>query len=200
MITYTNIKKKVISDAEYFATKAVSYSFAKANSTGIEKQFTITDKMRLGSLVDGLLTGGLVVNEEHYHLLETAKRIASLIKLKAPYLADCEKQVSFFADINYGELTMPTKGKLDYLLHGYSVIDLKITSESNINGLIEHFGYQNQLWHYAKLAQVNKAYIAIYSTKTKCFEIKGIDVSGDENEFWRQAIIIHGKSNQNGNN
>lgn len=160
---------------------------------GSKKLFIPTEKVKIGSLVDAFLTEPDLVDINDKNYLK-AKKIASCIKNNFGHLIKrFENQVCYSAEIEYQGLILPTIGKLDWLLPEHAVIDLKFTKEKSLTGVINHFGYNNQLWHYSRLAVVRKAYIIAYSDAiVDCLPIINIDVREDENEFWKNAVLKYG--------
>lgn len=193
-IQYTNIQRHShLTTQEYFALPHKSYSWLKHEYAGATPYFPTSQKMKIGTLVDGLLTDQFSIEKFDNDFL-VAKEIAIEIKKTfGELIKHFMPQVCYTAKMQYENLEMETKGKLDWELEKHAVIDLKFTAEKSISGVIKHFGYDNQLWHYAQLAQVKKAYIIAYSSALKkCLPITEINVTG-ENEFFKQAILKHGK-------
>ncbi len=192
MITYSNIVRyNDVDFKSYLGSPGYSYSFIKKEKYGVKFEFKETDKMLLGILVDKILMSPKEADMTS-PFYDMAKNIAAKISTDFPYLTHFDKQVCFSAVATCGEFSMPVKGRLDYLLKGAMVIDLKVTHSKNVNAIIRHFEYNDQLWSYAKLAQVPKGYLMIYSVPLKTTTIVEIDVSMDYSNFWGQAIQTFG--------
>ena len=160
MIEYSNITRyDNIEFEQYLKLQGYSHSFLKSNIQGVSKYFNETDKVRVGKIVDAILTEPAKADMSH-ELYPMCKAIAAEIrKLFGDVIDVCEKQVSYTANISINGLTMPVKGRLDFLFPKFAVLDLKITHEKNIDNLVQFMGYENQLWHYCKMAQVKKAFL-----------------------------------------
>jgi hypothetical protein len=177
---------------EYLKLPGISHSFLKQQKNGITPVFNMTDNIRLGSLVDSIITEPKAANFNH-SLYKPAKNIAGALTSNfGSLINNFKKQISFTAEIEFEGLIMPTKGRPDFLLEGHAVIDLKITQAKNIKALIEYMGYMNQLWHYSRLAGVNKAYIMIHSVPLNKTFVEPINVTG-RNTFWEDHILNFGK-------
>lgn len=193
MIHYTNIiKHENLPFEEYLKLGGYSHSFLKRQRGGIAEELQMTDNIMLGKLVDAILTDTQA--DINHHLYPHAKKIAYELQRSFGNMLNLfEKQVSYTADIQFGNFYMPTTMRLDYLLPKHAVIDLKITQSKNVKQLIDFMGYENQVWHYSKGAQVKDAYILIYSVPLKRSFVVPIDVSKDTNAFWEDMIISFGK-------
>lgn len=206
MITYSNIvRHDNLEFEQYLKLPGYSHSFLKSNVQGVKKYFDVTDNVRVGSMVDNILTDPARVDMSD-PLYPACKELAHTIQQQfGDVIAICEKQISYTATMNMQTLSMPVTGRLDFLLPGVAVIDLKVTFAKDVDALIEFMGYQNQLWHYCRLAKVQKAYLLICQvtkkvdakgmtiTKHKVF-VKGIDVSNEENGFWISKMIDFGNA------
>ncbi len=196
MITYSNIKRfDNLQFEEYLKLEGYSHSFLKRERNGITQELTMTDNIIMGKLVDGILTDPGAVDMSNV-LYPSAKIIAfdikqtfgDLIKFFVP-------QISFTADVEYKGFLMPTTGRLDWLLPGHAVIDLKCTKAkaNQLPGLIDFMGYKNQVWHYCKMAKMDKAYLMFHSIPDKKTLIIFIDCSLGYNEFWAEKTMMFGK-------
>lgn len=193
-ITYSNIVRQDNMPAEqYFKLGGYSHSFLKREKSGVIERFEPTSKMLIGSLVDKILTEPDNVDASD-PLYPKARKIAICIKNTfGDLISRFVPQVCFTADVNYNGLTMPTTGRLDWLLDRHAVIDLKITSAKKLEPIVEHFGYRNQLWNYAKMAQVNKAYIIAYSDAIgECLPVFPVNVTSNYNPFWAKGVLKFG--------
>lgn len=194
MITVSNIK--VLYDIpfnEYLLIPGYSHSFLKREVNGVAPDLSITDNIRLGSLVDAILTEPEKADMKD-PLYEIARAIAAEIKLKfGAAIRVFKKQISITADFAFNGFIMPVKGRLDFLLAGNAVIDLKITQSKDIHGLIEYMGYKNQVWSYCQMASVKVAYLMVYCVPTKKIHLIRIDCSTPSNPFWEEKILKFGK-------
>lgn len=208
MITYSSIiRYDNIPFEDYLKLDGYSFSFLKQEQFGIAKQVFESDKIKLGKLVDAILTDP--ENVDMFNpMYSIAKDISAKIREDFPFIDKFSKQVSFtgiaeFKDnktvnqeesdtISYPSFKMKVKGRLDYLFEKHAVIDLKVTAEKNVKAIIEFMQYPNQMWNYCKLAGVNKAYIIIYSVPLKKTFIELVDCKSNDNEFWEEKILKFG--------
>jgi hypothetical protein len=197
VIEYTNCTQVDCSDFKYYLSlDGYSHSFLKSQKAGVVPPFNVTDKVMVGKIVDQILTNSGDVDYSHPQYKKSAV-IAEFLKNNfAAILPQLKTQVAFVGTAKYAGLSINVKGILDYLLPRYAVIDLKVTAEKNVDALIEYMGYKNQLWNYARLANVKFAYILIFSTHKNnqnhpCRLIR-IDVSQPINEFWKNAVLDFG--------
>lgn len=194
MITYTDIKRyESLPFEEYLKLEGHSHSQLKREVNGISPVFDMTYNIRIGSLVDAILTDPSKADMTSY-LYPIARDIAGLIaKEFGPAIQHFQKQISFTGMVNYMNFKMPVTGRTDFILPQNAVIDLKVTKTKEVRSVIKYMGYENQLWHYSKLAQVNTAYIMIYSIPKKTTEIIYIDCSDTYNEFWAEKTLKFGR-------
>jgi len=176
---------------QYLALDGFSHSFLKGQRNGISPYFKVTDKIKLGSLVDALLTQD---NRFDFSdpLASKAMIIAGTIKSTfAGMISNFKPQISYTSNMQLDGFNLPVKGRLDWELPNFATIDLKLTAAKNDRDFvayINHMGYKNQLWHYSKMAGLNKGYIIPFSTtENKCLSIVGIPI-GETNEFWESKI------------
>jgi hypothetical protein len=194
MITYSNIQRYDNVDfSDYLEHQGLSTSFLKRELNGVNPYLEITDNIRTGSLVDAILTDNGKVNMND-KLFDSAIKISKAITNQfGTMIKAFETQISYTCDMEYNGFVMQSKGRLDYLLPNIAVVDLKVTQGKDTKALIEFMGYKNQLWHYAKMAKVNKAYIMIHSVPLNKTEIHEVDVSIDFNPFWASKVEKFGK-------
>lgn len=196
MITYSNIStSNGIDFNDYLKYTGYSHSFLKGESFGIAKEVPMTDKIKVGKLVDAILTEPESIDK--YDMLDILYPIAKEIAFKirdqfGDLIKRFESQISFTADVEYEGFTMPTKGRMDYLLKDVAVIDLKVSFAKDVKALIEFMKYENQLWHYCKAMNVTQAYLLIYSVPLKKTQLIKIDVSQPVNEFWADKCLKFG--------
>jgi len=197
MMTYSNIKKyERLGWIEYLRLAGFSHSFLKQERSGIVADFNITENIRIGKLVDAILTdaGSADMSDPLYPV---AREIAYYIEKQfGKLIKHFESQVSYSALMQYNGFTMITKGRLDWLLKDIAVIDLKVTKSRNIRSVIEYMGYKNQVYHYARLAEVPKGYLMVHSIPLRKTELIKVDCSGNENQFWQEKIIHFGTAKE----
>lgn len=193
MITYSNIQAyENIPFEDYLKLEGYSHSFLKSNVQGVKKYFDVTDKVRIGSLVDNILTEPAKADMTS-PLYPAAKAIAFEIKnIFGDMIQTAQKQMSYTATLELAGLSMKTTGRLDFLIPNFAVIDLKITNEKKVDALIEFMGYNNQLWHYSRLGGVKKAFLLFYVVPLKQVIVRAVDVTNEENGFWINKIIDFG--------
>jgi hypothetical protein len=154
--------------------------------------FVVSEKMKLGSMVDAFLTQPDEVDFKS-PWFNIGRQIA--IRIKEDFgsiIKHLEPQISYTAELEFNGFTMPTTGRLDWLLRGQAVVDLKVTEATDLKSLIKFMGYDNQMWNYGGLAGVNKSFILAYSTKLKkCLPLIEIPRQ-DRNEFWESKILRFG--------
>jgi len=193
MIEYSHITRyDNIEFEQYLKLPGYSHSFLKSNIQGVSKYFNETDKVRVGKIVDAILTDPLNADMSHEFYPQCKALAFELKKMFGDVMSMCDKQVNYTGSMELSGLHMQTKARLDFLLSKYAVIDLKITNEKNVDALIEYMGYHNQLWHYSKMANVSKAYLMFYVIPLKKVVVKSIDVSSNTNEFWENKILDFG--------
>lgn len=193
MVTYKNVKEyKDLPFEQYIKLKGLSHSYLKNEINGVAKHFEISEKMRLGSMVDAFLTQPLEV-DFNSDLFNVGRDIAIAIQKQfGSIIKHLEPQISYTAEAEFKGLKIETQGRLDWLLRGHAVVDLKVTEATDLKPLIKFMGYDNQMWHYTGMANVNKSFILAYSTKLKkCLPL--IEINRDErNEFWESKILKFG--------
>ena len=193
MITYSNITRyDNLPFEDYLKLSGFSHSFLKRERSGLTEELKMTDNIRVGSLVDAILTDPGKV-DMYSPLYPYAREIAAIIKNRFGSLINqFQKQVSYTADVSFGDFIMPVTGRLDFLIPNMAVVDLKITMSRDLRALIEFMGYKNQMFNYCKMAKVNTAYLMIYSVPLKKTEIIKVDCSSNTNAFWEEKIIKFG--------
>ncbi len=198
MITYSNIVRyDNLPFDDYLNLAGYSHSFLKRERNGIMPHLEITDNILLGALVDSILTEPSRVQMSHV-LYPAASKIAATLKHQyGDLIKHFKTQVSYTATVECSGLEMQVKGRTDFLLESRAIIDLKVTKAKNVSALIQYMGYENQVWHYAKLAQVEKAYILIYSVPLKRTFIIPMQVQNSANDFWIDKILLFGSVKNN---
>ena len=196
MINYKNTTRhENIPFEQYLKLGGYSHSFLKSQKNGITPYFKMTDKIRLGSLVDALLT-----QDDRFDFSDPqargAMKIAAQIKDTFGGMIELFKpQISYTSELEYCGLTLRTTGRLDWELPKHAVIDLKVTgakSDKEFAAYIDHMGYKNQLWNYAKMGGFKKAYIVAYSAVAKkCLNVVSVPIV-DRNEFWENSVLQFG--------
>lgn len=198
MISYQNIKRfDDVEFSEYLKTPAYSNSFLKSERFGISPQIIVTDNMRLGSMVDAIITEPHKV-EVTSPFYASGREIAKIIMSEFGSLIEqFSKQVNFVGEVCYEEnkvrYTMPTKGRLDFYVPKKAVIDLKVTSATNISSLVDFMGYDDQLWHYSRMSEVKDAFLIVYSRKLMKANLFHVPVDY-ESKFWKEKTIKFGKA------
>lgn len=192
-IQYSNIKRIDALDFDiYKKMPGYSFSFLKNEDFGRAQEVNETFKIKVGKIVDAILTedGNVDMMCEEYAI---ARSIAIKIKEKfGAYIKHFHKQPSFVADLNYQNLVMPSRGRLDYLLPRLAVVDLKVTFEKNWKGLIKYMRYEDQQWNYANMAEVKRKYIMIHSVPLGTTEMVDLGVVTPRNEFWESKVLKFG--------
>jgi len=203
MINFTNIQRyDNVPFEEYLQRPGYSHSFLKSEVMGITPMFIGSEKVMIGKLVDGILMDPASVDMTD-PLYPVSKVIAVSIRAKFGSMIErFESQLSYTADLEHEGFIMPAKFRLDWLLRGFGVIDLKVTQEKDIHALIRHMGYDNQLWGYARVAEVQKKYILAQRCKKladgrviplgEAQLIKLPDVT-PSNPFWADKILKFGR-------
>ena len=194
MIQYSNNKQHNISDfKEYLSIEGYSHSGLKSLKSGVSMPFNVTDKVKIGKIVDEILTGGTPDYSSEFY--PTARKIANKLHERFGHvLSLMDNQVAFTATMQLGGLEITGKGILDKLLPKRLVLDLKITHEKDVMALCKYMGYENQVWHYARLAQVSDGFLYVYSVKTGESRLIRVDVANLRNEFWEDAILMNGRA------
>jgi hypothetical protein len=192
MITYNNIiRHDNIQFEEYLKMPGYSQSFLKSERHGLKAEIEITNNIRLGKLVDGILTEPATVNMRD-ELYPVAKGVVNEIKNFFGFaLPHFKTQVSYTADVMYNGFTLPTKSRLDFLLEKQLVLDLKVTMSKDFRGIIDWMGYENQVWHYSKSAQVPKGFLLMHSVPLKKTQLFTVPMP-DSNSFWENKVIKFG--------
>lgn len=193
MITVRDIQRhEDLPFDQYLKLYGFSHSFFKRERGGVAEDMEVTDNMRLGSLVDAILTDPSAANMMDT-LYPAAKAIAAHIKQRfASLLLILSRQIAFTATMVDGDFSVRVKGRLDFLLEKIAVIDLKITQSKDVHALVEFMGYKNQLWGYCKMAQVPDAFLLIYSVPLKQVFILHIDCKSNESAWWTDKITRFG--------
>ena len=207
MITYSNIQRFVDMPPQvYFALSEIeqdkffSHSFLKNEKQGFAQKIDPTEKMKLGSLVDKILTESDKITGEEINskIFKPACVIASKIKKKfGDLIKNFEPQISYAGQADFKGIKLNVCGRLDWELPELAVIDLKITdakSDAEFLKIVKHFGYDNQMFNYCGLSSTKQAFLMPYSTKANaCLSIVKFEYSISANEFWQEKILLHGK-------
>lgn len=163
---------------EYLKLPGRSTSFLKNEKNGVSPVFIKTDKVRVGSLVDAILTSPKEVDMRS-ELYPIARDIAAEIRLKfGDMFKQMIPQVSYTGIMAHSGISMPVKGRLDFLLPELAVIDLKVTYATNVPELIKFMKYAEQMHLYCGFAGVKKAYLIVYCVPKKICKVHAIDCSG----------------------
>lgn len=192
-IQYSNIKRIDALDFDiYKRMPGYSFSFLKNEDFGRPQEEEETYKIRVGKIVDAILTedGNVDMKCEEYPI---ARSIAIKIKEKfGAYIKNFHKQPSFTADLTFQNHVMPSRGRLDYLLPRVAVVDLKVTFEKKYKELIRYMQYNDQQWNYANMAQVKRKYIMIHSVPLGITDMIDLGVVTPRNEFWESKVLKFG--------
>lgn len=196
MIRYENIKRyNDLAFVDYLKLEGNSNSYLKSEVCGVVPSIVVTDNMKLGSMVDAILTEPSKVDftsEFYAPAREIAKIIMSDFK---DMISQFSKQVNYTADIVYtegnAEYRMPVKGRLDFSVDFHAAIDLKVTNSTDISSLVNFMGYDDQLWNYSRIAQCKAAFLIVYFRKLKKAKLFQVDVSKDS-QFWINKTIKFG--------
>lgn len=185
LTVHNRTKHTDISFNDYLAIDAKSNSFFKQNVNGVMPEFTTTEKMALGSMVDTLLTNstGSKIIDHASPLFPQAKRIADKIHKQFGHILDkCEKQVAYTADLHVDSFTLRCKTLIDFVLPNLATIELKVTEAKDVNALIEFMGYDHQCFLERTLASVPKSYLLIHSTTTNLTTM--LDRACPDSQVW----------------
>jgi hypothetical protein len=190
-INFTNIKKYTdVPFREYLKVNGFSHSFLKREVNGTSPEFISSEKVELGNLVDAILTQPDKL-DIYSPQLKRAEKIADCINVNfGSYIQHFESQVSMSADMDYLGFKMPFKVRLDWGLKNIAVIELKVTAETNFKAVIEHMGYDNQLFGQCGAYGVKLPYILIYSSKNDKYDL--IERPLNTGEFWKEKILKFG--------
>lgn len=192
MITISSVQQYLnVPFEDYQKLPGLSTSFLKSEKNGIKPEFIMTDKVRVGSLVDAILTEPAKADMGS-ELYPYAKKIAYKIKedfgdMIPSFLA----QVSYTGYLHYGEFNLPVRGRLDYAFPKFAVIDLKVTYAKDIEALIKFMHYEEQMNLYCKFLGVTNAYLFVYCVPTGKCSVHHIDCSV-HSEWWAEKIINFG--------
>lgn len=201
MIVYKDIQEhNDIPFDQYLKMPGLSQSYLKREVNGVAPGVEVSDAMRLGSMVDAILTEPEKVDYKS-DLYEAGRSIASEInKSFGSYINAFKKQVNYTAIMSYEGFEMPVKGRLDFLIPKHIVLDLKVTASplKAVPTLIKYMGYDNQLWNYGGLSQVKKAIIMAYSRKDKKTGLFQVPIDYNPNLFWAEKTTKFGTISPSG--
>jgi hypothetical protein len=206
MITFTNTQRyNNLPFEEYLQLPGFSHSWLKNEFNGVQKVFNSTDKVKIGKIVDLIISGDTPnISDPLYPIgkniaYDLDKQYGSMIKL-------FDKQAAFTSDMCFNGFKMTGKFLLDFLFKNIAVIDLKVTHEKltsrkKLQELILHMGYHNQLFGYCGVTGVNDGYIMAYSVPLKQTIIESMknlfpNWWHPSNIFWEDKIVQHGKFEQ----
>lgn len=192
MITAHNIQRYPgLSIDEYWQLPGYSHHYLKNEINGITKPVQQTNKMRLGSLVDGILSGDMVDMADV--LYPAARDIARCMRAEfGEGLNAFEKQVSYTGDFEHAGFWLPVRGRPDAELPGTLILDYKVTHATDLPAMLKWAQYGNQQFCYGKLAGVRKRYLMIYQVPTKRTNFIPLSDS-DSNEFYEEKILKFGR-------
>jgi hypothetical protein len=180
-----------LSFEDYLKLPFYSNSYLKAEVGGVTPEFIPTSKVNKGKLLDAMICNEIIKSFEHFNEI---KWLYFHLQKTYGWLKIAKTQVSYTGTFCYENFEMPFKGRLDLELPN-AVIDLKYTEEkrSNFRNLIEHMGYINQVWAYAKISNKPKAYILMVNKKCES-ELIEIPLS-ERNYFYEEKILKFGNIN-----
>lgn len=182
---------------QYLKLPGYSNSFLKNEINGVAPGVDVTDNMKLGSMVDAILTEPEKVDMSS-PFYEPGKSIALEIRKHfGAFIDKFEKQVSYTGEMVCDNFVMKTKGRLDFLIPKIATIDLKVTTAKDLPSLIKFMGYDNQLFNYSGLAGTKKAFLMAYIRSQKITRIVQIPVENPVNYFWQEKIIKFGNPIEN---
>lgn len=189
MIQFTNKKRyDNVPFSEYLKVDGYSYSFLKREQQGSVPIFKSSPKVELGKLVDAILTQPDDI-DIYSPQLKVAENIAKVLSDNFD-ISKFENQVSLTCDMECSGLSMPFRGRLDWGLKDIAVIDLKVTAEKNLRAVINHMGYDNQLFGYCGAYDVKLGYILIYSSTSNKYDLIQMPLDGEQ--FWKEKIMKFG--------
>lgn len=165
---------------EYQKLKGLSYSGIKGGN------FVSTPKMQLGTSVHNYLLEPAKYNHENRAIVDP---LVNALKAEiGDILPHMDKELSISADFSYDGLTMGYKGRIDMVVPGKIVIDLKV-SEHPLANTIPYFGYDNQVNGYMAASRSNFGMIIRINPVTKKIEKKAIVKN---TAFWELQIAKYG--------
>jgi PDDEXK-like domain of unknown function (DUF3799) len=206
MIEYSNIQKFPSLDFEqYLSTPGFSHSTLKSMRDGIVKPFNVTDKVKVGKIVDTIRTGDVTNVDITDPLFKIASDIAECIRVEFgnTFLSGLTSQLSYSAQMQELQtgLKFVVKGRPDWELGRLAVIDLKVTFDKSkdrfgLEKLIEYMGYDRQLWNYGKLGNKKSHYLIMHSVHLrKTFVFKRLTKVEDvlkAEDWWSEKVIEYG--------
>lgn len=194
MITYNSINCiPGLSFEQYLQLPGYSFSTLKTMKDGVAEEVVGTWKMRLGSIVDAILSEQPIKGMMNDELYPAAKKIAfRILQQWGDEIRFFKKQQSYTGVATFNGFGLPVRGRPDYELPKFAVIDLKITHEKDMRGVIKHFNYEDQLFNYAKLANVPHGFILMYSTKLGIADMFYADCRRTISSFWQSKIMDYG--------
>jgi hypothetical protein len=181
---------------DYIKLPGYSTSFLKREVNGTGKTIEISDKIKIGKLVDAILTEpkNVVMADPLYPM---ARDIAYEIKNTfGDIIRGLKSQISYTGIMEHNGFYIPVKGRLDFELEKLAALDLKITYSKNIESLIDFMQYKEQMFCYSGLAStvehpVTKAFLLVYCVPTRKCSVHYIDCS-NASPWWCEKIIKFG--------
>jgi len=167
---------------------------------GFQKEFKMTDKVMVGKIVDAIRTGGFV--DITHPLYPMAKDIAERIRAEVgdKFLSKLTSQLSYTADLETFGIQLKVKGRPDWELAKLAIFDLKVTfsTDKDLGKLIEFMKYDNQLYNYRRLANIDKSFLIMHqvsSKKTFIFHrLKNEIDLFNADAWWEDKILEYGKA------
>jgi len=209
MIKYSNILKlSNIPFEQYLKLDGLSHSTLKSMRNGVLPDFNVTDKVRVGKIVDDIHTAKWT--DITHPLYKPARDIASCMEseIGKNVMDKLQYQNSYQSQIDANGLKMLVKGRPDAELGNLAVIDFKVTFQKYIRRkedlipLIKFMGYDNQIGNYANMSDKLKIGIkygkflfihSVYANKTFFFKrlVDELDILMMEN-WWENKIYEYG--------
>jgi len=189
MLTFTNHATHPPQPfAGYIRSPGYSHSFLRYNINGSMPEIIATDKMRLGTMVDEIRTGGNA--DITYPQYAYAKQIALYLIKHMPFLDRLQPQAHCTATAHYAGLQLPMKTLIDFLLPGVATVEMKVSDihSKNVAGIIAHMGYDNQCFIERSCANVPVAYLLIYCRKSKDIYFDARSTNGADDWVSEQVL------------
>ncbi len=182
---------------DYLKLDGLGFSSLKGMRDGVSEAVQMTEKIKLGKIVDDIMTNKGRESGINDDLYTIALKISTILQSQfGNIFGYMQTQVSYQADIEHEGMVMRTTGRLDYMMPKRLVLDLKVNHSiktySDAIKLIEWMKYDCQIFHYSELAEVAKRFILIYSTKVNdTFLIPITDITRARS-WWESKVLENG--------
>ena len=160
----------------------------------------VTNKMKIGKLVDAILTKqppptGYHSDEDYSAAKSIAKEISD--KFGDSIIKNVECQAAFIGTINDGVFKLPVKGILVWYLEKKCVIDLKVTfnkvkDRNEALSFIRYMKYDYQIFNYMNLGECGMAYIMLHSVPNKKTFFFSVSDFQDAESWWLEQVLKYG--------